>query len=170
MGGWLTVRRSTLVALGLLAAGCGAASPAVTDSSRVDMCSILSDAELSQLGITPGTRMPVDREGSVGCEWAGTPFLLSLERDSHTLASYRGRPRGPAFISYAENTVNGRPGARFKVDRDGTDCEQLIDGGSVSLVVSVTPAVTGNGPSIDSCAEALRIARIVEPRLPRSGS
>ena len=162
------MRRGAVVALGLVAAGCGAGSPAVTDSSRVDMCTILSDAELSQLGITPGTRTPVDREGSVGCEWAGTPFVLSLERDRQPLASYRARPRGPAFISYAENTVNGRSGLRFKVDRDGTDCEQLIDGGSVSLVVSVTPAVTRNGPSIDSCAEALRIARMIEPRLPKT--
>lgn len=159
-----------MIALGLLAAGCGAASPAVTDSSRIDMCTILSDAELSQLGITPSTRMPVDREGSVGCEWSGHPFLVSLERDRQTLASYRSRPRGPAFISYAENMVNGRAGLRFKVDRDGTDCEQLMDGGSVSLVVSVTPVVTGTGPRVDSCTEALRIARMIEPRLPKGRS
>jgi len=159
------------VALGLLAAGCGAtASPTVIDSSRVDMCTILSDAELSQLSITPDTRTRVDREGSVGCEWAGKPFLLSLERDRQPLVSYRARPRGPAFISYAENTVNDRPGARFRADRDGTDCEQLMDGGSVSLVVSVTPTVTHNGPPVDSCAEALRIARMIEPRLPKTGN
>ena len=155
----------------MLAVGCGAActgSPAVTDSSRVDMCTILSDAQLSQLGIRPSTRMPVDREGSVGCEWAGTPLLLSLERDRHTVASYRSRPHGPAFISVVDNTVNGRAGLRFKVDRDGTDCEQLMDGGSVSLVVSVTSLVTGTGPPVDSCAEALRIAHMIEPQLPKT--
>jgi hypothetical protein len=144
-----------MVALGLLAAGCGAGPAA-------------SAVELSRLGVTPSTRTPVDREGSVGCEWAGDPFILSLERDSHTLASYRARPRGPAFISVADNTVNGRPGLRFKVDRDGTDCEQLLDGGSVSLVVSVTPAFSRNGRPVDSCAEALRIARMIEPRLPKA--
>lgn len=158
------------VALGLLASGCGAgsnASPAVADSSRVDMCTILSAAALSRLGITPDTRTPVDREGSVGCEWVGKQFILSLERDSQTLASYKARPRGPAFISFAENTVNGRAGARFRVDRDGTDCEQLMDGGSVSLVVSVTPAISRNGrPPVNSCTEALRIAQVIEPRLP----
>jgi hypothetical protein len=56
------------------------------------------------------------------------------------------------------------------VDRDGTDCEQLIDGGSVSLVVSVTPAPGRDGPPIDSCAEALRIAQLIEPRIPKAGS
>ena len=128
------------------------------------MCTILSDAQLNQLGITPGIRTPVNREGSVGCEWAGRPFIVSLERDAHTLAAYRARPRGPAFISVTDNAVNGRPGLRFKVDRDGTDCEQLLDGGSVSLVVSVTPVVTG---MVDPCAEALRIAHVIEPRLPK---
>ena len=134
----------------------------MTDASRVDMCTILSDAELRQLGITPSTRAPVDREGSVGCEWTGKPFILSLERESQTVASYRARPRGPAFISVADNTVNGRAGVQFRVDRDGSDCEQLMDGGAVSLVVSVT--VVGSGK--DSCAEALQIAKMIEPRLP----
>jgi hypothetical protein len=164
------VRRSAALVLGLLAAGCGAgSSPAVSDSRKVDMCTILFNAELSRLGITPSTRTPVDRAGSVGCEWTGKLFTLSLERDSQPLASYRARPR-PAFISYAENMVNGRPGARFKVDRGGTDCEQLMDGGPVSLVVSVAPAVMGNARPVDSCAEALQIAGIVEPRLPKAGS
>ncbi len=155
--------------LGLLAAGCGAGStPAVSDSRQVDMCTLLSDAELSRLGITPSTRTPVDRAGSVGCEWTGTPFALSLERDSQPLASYRARPR-PAFINYTDNMVNGRRGARFRVDRGGTDCEQLMDGGPVSLVVSVAPATMGNARPVDSCAEALRIAEIIEPRLPKAG-
>jgi hypothetical protein len=55
---------------------------------------------------------------------------------------------------------------RFRVDRDGTDCEQLMDGGSVSLVVSVTPVGSGQ----DACAEALRIARFIEPRIPKAAS
>lgn len=130
------------------------------------MCTILSDPELSRLGITPSTRAPVDRESSLGCEWTGGSFVLSLERDSQTLASYRARPRGPAFISFAENTVNGRAGVRFRAEGDGTDCEQLMDGGAVSLVVSVTPTVH----RVDPCAEALRIAQLIEPRLPKQGS
>lgn len=161
------MRRIAVVGLSLFAAGCGGL-PAAADSSRVDMCTILSDPELAQLSITPSSRTPVNRESSVGCEWAGKAFILSLERDAQMLASYKTRPR-PAFISFAENTVNGRPAARFKVDRDGMDCEQLMDGGPVSLVISVAPVVSAS-PSVDSCAEALRIARMIEPRLPKAGS
>lgn len=166
-GGWLVeVRSSAAIGLALFAAGCGGGSPAMTGSRQVDMCTILSGTELSQLGVVATSRIPVDRAGSVGCEWTGKPFILSLERDSQPLASYRARPR-PAFISYMENTVSGRPGARFRVDRDGTECEQLMDGGPVSLVVSVAPTAADNSQPIDSCTEALRIAELIEPRLPK---
>jgi Protein of unknown function (DUF3558) len=165
-----------VAAVGLLTAGCASqvpdapAPPAVADASKVDMCAVLNDAELGQLGIRLDTRKPVNQVGSVGCEWVGKPFTLSLERDKETVASYRARRRGPAFITFADNAVNGRAGVRFAVDRDGgTDCEQLMDGGSVSLVVGVASAFSPDGPRIDSCAEALRIAQLIEPRLPKTG-
>jgi Protein of unknown function (DUF3558) len=159
----------------LIATGCGAPvsgtapPPAVADSSRVDMCTILTDQELHQLGIKLDSREPVEQPGSVGCYWQGTSFALTLERDEETVASYKARQRGPALITFAENTVNGRAGVRFGVEQDGTDCEQLIDGGSVSLVVSVAPALNAKSPAseVDSCAEALRIAQMIEPRLPK---
>lgn len=169
------MRRFPMVAVALIAAGCAsvpASAPPATaaDSSQVDMCTILTDQELSQLGIKLDTREPVDRPSSVGCSWRGTPFALTLERDTETIAAYKARQPGPALITFAENTVNGRAGVRFGVERDGTDCEQLIDGGSVSLVVSVAPALSANGPKPESCAEALRIAQMIEPRLPKMDS
>jgi hypothetical protein len=161
---------SVVVAGGLLAVGCAFQGAATADASKVDMCTVLTDAELSRLGIRPETREPVDQMGSVGCAWLGKPFALGLERDKETVASYRDRQRGPAFIAFAENAVNGRAGITFSVDRDGgTDCEQLMDGGPVSLVVHVASAVGPQYPRIDSCAEALRIAQLIEPRLPKAG-
>ncbi len=155
-----------VAAVGLLAVGCATpASPAMADPAKVDMCTILAGPELSRFGIQPDTRKPVDQPGSVGCEWAGTRFTLSLERDKETVASYKARPRGPAFITFAENTVNGRAGVRFGVDPDG--CEQLIDGGPVSLVVNVASMLRPNAPRINPCAEALRIAQLIEPHLPK---
>ncbi|MGB7796169.1 MAG: DUF3558 family protein [Pseudonocardiaceae bacterium] len=159
-----------VAALGVLGAACAPhASLGVADARSVDMCSILTDAELSQLGVQPDTRETVDQFGSVGCEWVGKPLRLSLERDQENVASYRARQRGPAFITFAENAVNGRAGLTFAVDRDGgTDCEQLMDGGSVSLVVHVASTLSPDGPRIDSCPEALRIAQLIEPRLPKA--
>jgi hypothetical protein len=158
-----------VAALAALSAGCGlpvshAPAPA---GSKVDMCTILSDRELAELGIALGTRTPFDEEGVAGCYWLGKPFTLSLDRDDNTLASYQSRHRDPAFVSVADNTVNGRAGTRLVLDRDSSQCTQLMDGGPVSLTVSVA-ASSSVGPPIDACAEALRIAQRIEPRLPRA--
>ncbi|MDQ2882875.1 MAG: DUF3558 domain-containing protein [Actinomycetota bacterium] len=91
------------------------------------------------------------------------PFLMGLERDNETVASYRARRHDPAFTSFADNTVNGRSGARLSVDPDRTDCTQLMDGGPVSLTVHVALAGLYTGPPADSCAYALRIAQLIEP-------
>ncbi|MGQ0776906.1 MAG: DUF3558 family protein [Pseudonocardiales bacterium] len=166
---------AVVVAAGLLAGGCSwqvlgsSAPPAVADASGVDMCTILSDVELSELGIKLDTRQQVDELGVIGCQWVGRPFTLVLERDEDTIAEYVSRQGDPAFVFFDENTVNGRAGVHLGVEGDGTDCAQLIDGGSVSLTVAVAPSST-LAPPIDACAEAMRIARLIEPRLPKAGS
>ncbi len=165
-----------LAALGVLAAGCGSqvsgapVPPAVADASRVDMCTILTDAELTGLGINLDSRKPFNEVGVVGCQWVGKPITLSLDRDEDTVAAYKARRNDPAFTSFSENTVNGRAGVQLGVRRDRTQCAQLMDGGPVSLTVAVAPAFSRGAPKIDSCAEALRIAQMIEPRLPKVGS
>jgi hypothetical protein len=162
-----------VAALGVLAAGCGSrvseapVPPAVADGRQVDMCTILSDRELAELGITLDTRTPFDEVGVVGCYWLGKPFTLSLDRDNNTLASSQPRRRDPAFVSVADNMVNDRAGTQLVLDRDSSQCTQLMDGGPVSLTVSVA-ASSNLGPPIDACAEALRIAQLIEPRLPKA--
>lgn len=165
-----------MVALALLAAGCGSqvpgapALPAVGDASRVDMCTILTNPELSQLGIELSSRKQDNVLGVVGCGWVGKRITLSLDRDKDTVAQYKARRHDPAFTSFVDNTVNGRSGAHLSVYRDRTDCTQFMDGGPVSLAVSVAQAGLYSGPPIDSCAQALRIAQMIEPRLPKVGS
>ncbi|HKR51022.1 MAG TPA: DUF3558 family protein [Pseudonocardiaceae bacterium] len=164
-----------VVVVGLLTAGCGSqrsevsTPPAVADASRVDMCAVLTDAELTGLGIKLGTRKRVNELGVVGCQWVGKLITLRLERDKDPLAEYQARRDDPAFTSFSENRVNGRAGIQLSVERGRTDCAQLMDGGSVSLTVAVAPAFSPDRPKIDSCAEALRIAQMIEPRLPKGG-
>ncbi|MGH3974612.1 MAG: DUF3558 family protein [Pseudonocardiaceae bacterium] len=162
-----------MAALEALAAGCGSyvagapTRPAVIDASQVDMCTILSDRELAELGIKLDTREPFDEVGVAGCRWVGKPFTLSMDRDNNTLASYQPRRRDSAFVSFADNMVNGRTGIQLVLDRGDAQCTQLMDGGPVSLTVSVA-AASNLGPPIDFCAEALRIAQMIEPRLPEA--
>ncbi|MGQ0718089.1 MAG: DUF3558 family protein [Pseudonocardiales bacterium] len=162
-----------MTVVGLLVAGCGSqvpgapAPPAVADASRVDMCTILTDAELIELGIKLDTHKPFDEVGVVGCGWVGKPFTLSLGRDKDNLAAYQARRNDPAFVSFEEKMVNGRAGVQLGVRRDRSQCAQFMDSGPVSLTVSVA-ASSSLGPPIDPCVEALRIAQIIEPRLPKA--
>jgi hypothetical protein len=134
------------------------------------MCTILTDNELAELGIKVSSRKQENLRSEVGCGWIGKPFTLDLARGKDTVAQYRARREDPAFTSFADNTVNGRAGARLSVRSDRSDCTQLIDGGPVGLVVSVAQAGSYTGPPIDPCAEAMRIAQMIEPRLPKAGS
>ena len=175
-GVWWRATAGAIV--GLLAAACGAqaadapapsAAPATAaDASRVDMCTILSDSELTELGVRLDSRRPFSNQGIVGCRWLGKPYTLSMERDNSTLAGYQAQRARPQFVDFTDNTVNGRPGAHFAINRSGLQCVQLIDGGSTSLSVNVAIPANLKPAPVEPCAEALHIAQMVEPRLPRA--
>jgi hypothetical protein len=167
-----TASAAAVVAGVLLLGGCGSeasgnpVAPAVPDASGVNMCTILTDAELRVMGVEPDSRKPMDLLGIIGCGWLGKPFTLSLGRDEETVAEYVARREDPTFTSFRENTVNGRAGVQLSVLSDRTDCVQMVDGGSMSLRVAVSPAFSLEPRPLDSCTEALRIAEMIEPRLP----
>ncbi|MGH3912779.1 MAG: DUF3558 family protein [Pseudonocardiaceae bacterium] len=163
-----------VAAAGLLVGGCGwvasGVSPsAVGDASGVDMCTVLTEAELSGLGIKLDSREPVDQLGEVGCGWIGDPITLTLVRDKYPISDWVTRRDDPAFVTFAENVVNSRAGVRFGVRSSGRQCAQVMDGGPVTLLVSVA-AASSSGPPVDPCVEALRIAQLIEPRLPKAGT
>ncbi|MGH3912770.1 MAG: hypothetical protein ACRDTC_05080, partial [Pseudonocardiaceae bacterium] len=126
-------------------------------------------AELGWLGIELDSREPVDQLGEVGCGWIGDPITLTLVRDKYPISDWASRSDDPAFVTFVENTVNGRAGVQFGVRSSGDQCAQVMDGGPVSLLVSVA-AASSLGPPIDPCAEALRIAQLIETRLPKAGT
>ncbi|MGH3941062.1 MAG: hypothetical protein ACRDTG_20965, partial [Pseudonocardiaceae bacterium] len=100
-----------------------------------------------------------------GREWKGTPFNLRMARNDSTIASILADRDNPLVASVMENTVNGRSGIRLTYE-GSAECDQRIDRGSkVTLSVDVL-ASSQLGPSIDPCAEALRIAELIEPKLP----
>ena len=133
------------------------------------MCTILTEAELAGLGIRLDTREPVDMLGLIGCRWLGEPFTLDLQRDEETVEEYLARREGPQFVNFRQNTVNGRAGVQFSVTRALPQCVQMLDGGPVSLRVAVASSST-LGPPINACAEALRVAEMVAPRLAKAGT
>jgi hypothetical protein len=163
----------TVILAGMLAAGCSSqvSQPPpvpVAGGSHVDMCTILNDSELTSLGVRPSTRKNFNKAGVIGCRWQAKTYTLSMARDNSTLAGYRAHRNDPNFVNFADNSVNGRAGSHFGVDQSGSQCAQLIDGGSASLSVSVAAPPNVTPRPVDPCAEALRIAQIIEPRLPKA--
>ncbi|HET9255742.1 MAG TPA: DUF3558 family protein [Pseudonocardiaceae bacterium] len=180
----MRIRASALLlaSAGLLTAGCNTAGlsaglsgatttttpapPAVADASQVNMCTVLTSTELAGLGVRPDTRQLVSKPGVIGCRWLTKSYTLSLTRDDGTLAGFQTHRQDPKFIAFTDNTVNGRAGAHFGVDPAGSQCAQLMNGGPVSLSVSVAVPPDMNPRPVEPCAEALRIAQMIEPKLP----
>ncbi|MGH3979166.1 MAG: DUF3558 family protein [Pseudonocardiaceae bacterium] len=179
----------TLV-LGALVVGCGqsvagaptesadtGSGPANSALASFDPCTVLSDAEIAGLGFMPETRRTIDMLGQVGCGYTAPPFDASgeiallgglrLEKDPvETVADYAARSEG-IFDSFRPNRVNGRTGAALEVVADGIECTQLVNAGTGTVAVGWRfrdPA------PVDPCAEALRVAVMIEPELPAVGS
>ena len=159
-------------AAGLLAvalAGCGGEvvgqpqpSPAVSSLVSFDGCTALSQEQLQSLGLRPQGD-PLDRAGEVGCSWLGDPFSMSITKDSDDGLAYYEQ-QAPRFTKYEENAVAGFPGAQIASTATGEECGQVIEvgGGSVVVGISYDPGHQG-----DPCADALRIAEMIAPKLPR---
>jgi hypothetical protein len=86
------VARRVAPLVGLLG-GCGSQVPGtpVTSSGPppdqvVDPCTVLTDAQLRELGVRPESRRVVSELDAHGCGWLGDPFGFSLTTDPDTVA------------------------------------------------------------------------------------
>ena len=138
----------------------------------MDPCTVLSDAELAQLGRQPETRRTVRELDAIGCGWRGQPFGLTLTTNPDTIADYRERRDDPVFVTFMENQVNDRRGVQTQVAISGEECAQAVGTGSgvLSVGVRLSARASVDGVQADPCVEALRIAELIEPRIPEAGS
>ncbi len=178
MTGWSVWCRALLaVTVVAVLGGCAggvAGVPTTSAGARpaIDPCTVLSDAELAQFGMQPETRRTVQELDAIGCGWRGQPFGLSLTTNPDTIAAYRERKDDPVFVSFAENEVNDRPGVQTQVAISGEQCAQAVGTGSgvLSVGVRLSGRASVDGVQADSCAEALRIAELIELRIPEAGN
>ncbi len=172
------VKALALVVLVAVVAGCGskepnepnesgesAASSAPSPQQVVDPCTVLTDAQLRELGVRPESRRTVSELDARGCGWLGDPFGFTLTTNPDTVAEYRNRQNSPIFKSFRDNEVTGRPGVQFSTISD--QCAQVLTAGSGGLVVNVSDS-SGVSDPVDECAQALRIMTMIEPKLPET--
>jgi len=176
-GKWRALLAVTAVAV--LSACAGEISRAAGDLEgsadrrpTVDPCTLLTDAELAQLGMQPETRRTVQELDAIGCGWRGQPLGLTLTTNPDTIADYRERKDDPVFVTFTENQVNDRPGVQTRIATSGRQCAQAVGTGSgvLSVGVQLSSRAAVDGVQADPCAEALRIAELIEPRTPKAGN
>ena len=131
--------------------------------SKVDPCTLLTAQELQQYqGRTKGE--PLNSSDEQGCDFLGSPDSLSrginLTKSKDSVADYVGRK--DSYVKFTKNSVNGRDAAQVQISKSNTECSQIIGVGSGTVSVAVTGDKSG-----DPCGDALQIAQVVEPRLPK---
>jgi Protein of unknown function (DUF3558) len=104
--------------------------------------------------------------GETGCDFLGAADTLdraiNLDKSKDSVESYV--KRADTFVRLAQNNVNGRPGVQVQISESNTECSQVMAVGSGDVVVAVTRDKSG-----DPCGDALKLAQLVEPRLPKWG-
>ncbi|HEY0494098.1 MAG TPA: DUF3558 family protein [Kutzneria sp.] len=142
-------------------ASSGGSSSAVLD--KLDPCALLTVDQLQQYSVaTQG--QPLNTSDETGCIYLGSPDSASrginLSKSKDSVDSYV--QRSDTFVKLTKNTVNGRNGVQTQISTSNTECSQVIAVGSGTVRVAVT-----NDKSGDPCGDALKIAQVVEPKLPK---
>jgi hypothetical protein len=130
---------------------------------KLDPCTLLTTDQLKQYNVeTQGT--PNNSSDETGCAFIGYPDSASrsinLGKSKDSVDSFV--ERSDSFVKLTKNTVNGRNGVQTQISTSNTECSQVIAVGSGTVRVAVT-----NDKSGDPCGDALKIAQVVEPKLPK---
>ncbi|GAA4860214.1 hypothetical protein GCM10023222_09670 [Saccharopolyspora cebuensis] len=162
-------------AVGLLVAGCGgeqgaepsAAPPPAKDVfQEFDPCTVLAPEEIQAFGAEP-QGIPNDLGvGQTGCDFEGENLQFGvLEAPKDDRAFWEGQRS--QFDMFAPNQVGsheGFQGIALGFEGEGT-CNQTMYVGSGSVIVDIT-LTSDVMANVDPCAEVLKIAEVVESRLP----
>lgn len=131
--------------------------------NKLDPCTLLTTQELQQYQVRSKGE-PLNSSDEQGCDFLGSPDSLSrginLTKSKDSVASYV--ERADTFVKLTKNNVSGRDGVQVQISKSNTECSQIIGVGSGTVSVAVTGDKSGN-----PCGDALQIAQVVEPRLPK---
>ncbi|MCP2259082.1 Protein of unknown function (DUF3558) [Streptoalloteichus tenebrarius] len=132
----------------------------------VDPCKLLSADQLQKAGLG-GQGKPVDGALETGCEYSNQDFAARVYKNkTKNLAEYEKAQH--AFDEFEPNQVNGHPGARVvaRGSKGNGGCTQVLDLGKGSVAVEIGYNY-GKYQGKDPCADAMAIAKLVEPNLPK---
>ncbi|GGI97491.1 hypothetical protein GCM10011581_38360 [Saccharopolyspora subtropica] len=157
----------------LAAAGCGGAesngdpAPATQQPqglAEIDPCTLLKPEELTSLGFETSGEPDTGITSEPGCRFNGRPFRATFSKNQEKSVESYGRQDNWAKFDRVE--VDGRPAASA-IDKSATQariCSALFDAGGGVIIIDVSEF---RDQGLDECAEALRIAETIAPRMPR---
>ncbi|MGP4015351.1 DUF3558 family protein [Saccharopolyspora sp. 5N708] len=170
-----------LATAGLVLAGCGgtggSGDPSASSESQpagpsplaaVDPCTVVPQDDLQAFGVT-GPGEAVDQGvGEPGCDFDAGDFILTIYKAEQDDLSYWEGQKSK-FSIFERNQVGPREGIKaVTTGSQGTGmCRQIIEagGGSVSVALNYD---SDKAPSDETtCAKAMEIAQVVEPKLPQ---
>jgi hypothetical protein len=140
----------------------GGASSSTKAVPAVDACKVLSAQDFASVGL-PAQGQARTNDGEVGCSYDGQRYIVKLMVDpTRTVDGYLAGASN--YLTDRQNAVNGRRGALVQSVDAKNGCTQFMELGGGVFVVRMT---YGYGQTSDPCGDTERIARVVEPKLPK---
>lgn len=171
------VLASALVTAGALVAGCGMTGGSPEPSSQpagpsplasLDPCNVVSPSDLARFGVTGPGEFVDQGVGEPGCDFEANDFLMTIYKAEKDGLAY-WEARKSKFGTFEPNQVGSRKGIKaVSTGSQGTGmCSQIMEsgGGSVSVAVNYDSDAKPNDEA--TCAKAMEIAQVVEPKLPK---
>ncbi|MGI8309121.1 DUF3558 family protein [Saccharopolyspora hattusasensis] len=168
---------AALAAAGLLAAGCsGGTAPKPEPSTEpttsnalasFDPCTALTPTEIRSFGAAPEGKPNDLGIGEVGCDYMGEDFEFGVLKAGKSDEAYWQQRRN-SFDAFTPNQVGSHSGfAGIALSGKGQGvCRQMMYVGSGSVIVDITYSADKIQSDDATCAKAMEIAQVVEPKLP----
>jgi hypothetical protein len=155
-------------------AGCGSGGLAGDETNEsppppnaglagIDPCTVLSQDDLTAFGLKGPGSPEKGISSEPGCYFDGENIATILYKNQEKTVDAYGKQGNWAQFNKVD--VSGRSGASA-IDRSATQariCSTLFDAGGGAIIIDVTDR-PGN---LDECAESLKIAQAIAPRLPK---
>lgn len=162
--------------MGLFLAGCSgsgssgapAPEPEADLLAGFDPCTVLSPEEIQSFGASPQGEPADQGLGEAGCDFKGGDFNFGLLKASDGNEAYWQGQRSQ-FDKFTPNQVSDRAGfSGISAGGAGQGvCSQFMYVGKGSVIVDVTYRSDKMPGDEATCAKAMEIAQVVEPKLPK---
>ncbi|MGI8308412.1 DUF3558 domain-containing protein [Saccharopolyspora hattusasensis] len=141
-------------------------SSAGSGLKNFDTCAFFTQEDLSVAGVEGPGEKAEQLSFEPGCSYTGEKILLTLyKNEEETVSKYESDGH---WDKYEKFSINGRNAARAVEGGGGAvdaGCSIVLDAGGGVVLVDVTEAKPDSVS--DKCGEAEKIARQIEPRLPK---